>query len=273
MKRVLTAMAFFIALHSSVYAESPEVGKTDDVTVKLTEVIQQKDNPFFHAYSAYLTAKTASDAHEKSESYALAIREINAALIQDETDMEALFLASQIYRGKGGVVYAKNYFKRAESVVLENLQKYPQSITTHLDCAILYYTGDVRFWEDYTDYKNKAVLHAKIILKLCEKVEGDKKELPRLCGIKAMAYLVLDDKEKCLEYLQKYAAFSQASEVYVDVFKKTVMQNTWYWQVSAESVSKEFLLYLFTDGVAEADVDEFLDEPEGMEKFPQALQR
>ncbi len=256
-KKILAAMTFFIVLHGGVYAEGTGEKAHTDGVAKLTETMRQKDSAFACAYDAYFTAKTIDDAQKKSEAYAEAIRKINAAVMQDEDDVDALFLASQIYRGKGGVAYAKNYFKRAEGVILEDLEKYPGKIDAHLYCAVLYYAGDVRFWEDYKVYRDKAVFHAKTVLKLCEKVEGDKKELPRLYSVKAMAHLILDDREKCLKYLKKYASFFPANEVYLNIFEEMVMRNTWYWKVSAESISKEFLLYLFTGSAVETGAHKF----------------
>ena len=101
-------------------------------------------------------------------------------------------MAAQIYRYRGGLGYAKNYFAQACTLYEKQLKDYPDSITLNLQYAIACYAGDARYYPDYEEYKSRAVLYAGKTLKLLENNKNQYSEadtlLPRL-----LAYVLLQD--------------------------------------------------------------------------------
>ena len=141
---------------------------------------------FLQAYLSYSEARPMGALGKGSEPYAGAIHAIAQAVAMEPENVDYLFLASQIYRGKGGVSMAKDYFLRAEKLLQERIKKNPESIGANLDYAILCYAGDARYWEEYGAYLKKAQAQAKRVLSLCKKREGDEGvQIPM-----AWAYLV-----------------------------------------------------------------------------------
>ncbi len=163
---------------------------------------QRKDNEAWHQYCE---AKNAVNAGVRSVAYANAIQSINAAIAQGGEMPETYLLASRIYRGKGGVSYAKNYYAKASAIYLDDVLRYPESIESNLTAAIILYAGDVRYWDTYSDSKKKAEAYADIVLELFknEKVKlfknrrdknsRDKNREKYLEEVAALAYLVKED--------------------------------------------------------------------------------
>ncbi len=158
-----------------------------------------------NAWTDYCTAKNSMAADVRSNAYANAINSINEILIADEERPDDLLLASRIYRGKGGVSYAKNYFAKASAIYLDDVLRYPESIEANLAAAIILYAGDVRYWDTYSDSQKKAVAYADRVLELFkeekikifknrrDKNSQDKNREKYLEEVAALAYLVKED--------------------------------------------------------------------------------
>lgn len=133
------------------------------VSANLGEAVRQKENEAWHQYCE---AKNAANAGVRSVAYANAIQSITGAIAQGEERPETYLLASRIYRGKGGVSYAKSYFAKASAIYLDDVLRYPESIESNLAAAIILYAGDVRYWDTYNDSKKKAEVYADVVLEL-----------------------------------------------------------------------------------------------------------
>lgn len=120
------------------------------------------------ALAAYKEARTTTDKQVANSKFTEAIKNINIAAGIAPENAEYQLLASQIYRYRGGLSYAKNYFSRACELYETQLKEYPDSITLNLQYAIACYAGDARYYPDYDDYKSRAYLHARQTLKLLE---------------------------------------------------------------------------------------------------------
>ena len=117
-------------------------------------------------WKQYCIAKNAplTAADVRSEAYANAIQGVNKSIAANGENPEILLLASRVYRGKGGVSYARNYFSKACAIYLEDVLRYPDSIEANLNAAIILYAGDVRYWDSYNDSKKKAEAYADKVL-------------------------------------------------------------------------------------------------------------
>lgn len=223
---------------------------------------------FSSAYDAYLKAQINEDGTEVSKMYAKAISDISKACAMEPLNVDYLLLGSQVWRGKGGISYAKGYFAKAENLMKQKIELVPNDIAANLDYAIACYAGDVRFWSNYSNYNKMARKHADKVLVLC-KHAFKKNDNSNLVRIMAMANLILGDKEECQKLLAKAKKMDTESEgfsllkffgfedekiehktinvFYNDLFENTVAKGKWLWFVDAKNVDKEFLLYYMTD--------------------------
>ncbi len=195
---------------------------------------------FLQAYLAYSEARPVGALGKGSDPYARAIHAIAQAVAMEPENVDYLFLASQIYRGKGGISMAKDYFLRAEKLLQERIKADPESIGTNLDYAILCYAGDARYWKECDAYLKKAQVQANRVLSLCKKREGDE-------GVRipmAWAYLVKGNAKECEKILS--SSKLPATRFYLDLYKDTVKKGKWFWP--AKDPGRELLLYYMTDG-------------------------
>lgn len=159
---------------------------------------------------------------------------------------EYRLLASQIYRHRGGLSYAKNYFVQACTLYEKQLEDYPDSVTLNLQYAIACYAGDARYYPDYEDYKSRAVLYAGKTLKLLEQNKNQYSEadtlLPRL-----LAYVLLQDYDAAARTVKRINSIcGKYSPAYTlaEEYERLVADGQWLWRVSSkEDSEKDFLLY------------------------------
>ncbi len=216
---------------------------------------------FDRAYVAYSDGKRASQANVRNEKYAEAINAISRAAILQPDNTDVLLLASQIYRSKGGIAYAKEYFARAESILIAQIAASPKDIGAYLDYAIACYAGDVRFKDNYDAYWKIAYQYADEVIRLVEQSGGGNAAQMRTM---AFAYLIKGDTKRCGELLVQAAQSDAASKFYSELFFKTVAQGQWLWPVSAEGAEKEFLLYVLTDSSRYSGLFDKLKMADGM---------
>ena len=198
---------------------------------------------FQQAYAAYCTAKPMTALGAGSEPYAEAISAIAQATTLEPENVDYLLLASQIYRGKGGISYAKEYFSRAESILQEQLLAQPDSIDANLEYAILCYAGDVRYWPDYDSYREKAKKHAEHVIALYKRADQKSQKSGSNQIPLALAFLIKGDNASCEKLLA--AMDHPTAGFYYELYEETVKKNEWFWP--AKDAGKEFLLYYMTD--------------------------
>ncbi len=223
---------------------------------------------FNSACDAYFKAQVIEDGTEISKMYAKAISDISKACALEPLNADYLLLGSQIWRGKGGISYAKSYFAKAENLLKQKLDLSPNDIPANLDYAIICYAGDVRFWNNYSKYKKQAEKYAEKVITLC-KDELKKEDNSNFVRVMAMANLVLDKQDECQELfgkakqmdsedkgfsLWKFLGFEEETVeresiniFYADLFENTVAKKQWLWKVDSKNIDKEFLLYYMTD--------------------------
>ncbi len=223
---------------------------------------------FSSACDAYYKVKVIEDGTEVSKMYAKAISDISKACAMEPLNADYLLLGSQIWRGKGGISYAKSYFTKAENLLKQKLELVPNDISTNLDYAIACYAGDVRFWNNYSKYQKQAEKHAEKVIAL-SKAELKKEDNSNLVRVMAMANLIIGKKDECQKLLSeakkmdtenkvfsllKFFGFEEekiehktANVFYSDLFENTVAKGQWLWLADAKNVDKEFLLYYLTD--------------------------
>ena len=238
---ILGNMACFFALSAQGFlpgeaispGETPPFLAPEQVAAspRLTEAREL----FQQAYAAYSKARPMTALGAGSEPYAEAIDAITRAIALEPENVDYLLLASQIYRGKGGISSAKEYFNRAEAVLLDHLSADPDSIDANLDYAILCYAGDVRYWANYSTYLKKAKKHADRVLSLCNKETHP--------FSMALACLIKGNAKEC-ERLLEMSGHPTVRFYYI-LYKNTVRKGTWYWPV--KDAGKEYLLYCMTD--------------------------
>ena len=223
---------------------------------------------FNSACDAYFKAQVIEDSTEVGKMYAKAISDISKACALEPLNADYLLLGSQIWRGKGGISYSKSYFAKAENLLKQKLELVPNDIPVNLDYAIICYSGDVRFWNNYSKYQKQAEKYAKKVITLC-KAELKKEDNSNLVRVMAMANLVLDKQDECQELfgkakqmdsedkgftLWKFLGFEEETVeresiniFYADLFENTVAKKQWLWNVDSKNIDKEFLLYYMTD--------------------------
>ena len=232
-----------------------------------------------NSYDAYCQARSNyhealqayDDVPKKTESFNKAIQAINLATAKNAENPSYWLLGSQIYRSRGGVGFAKNYFAKACNLYEQKLQQAPFSLTYNLQYAIACYAGDAQFYADYNAYKSKAVKSAKVAAKAIEELESiitDKdfaKEIENdpesktvqelveaeLFEQKFLACVVLHD-DKNLAKLRvrinkQYTEQTSLQSMLAD-YENLVLNGKWYWKVSdKEAAEKAFLLYYLRD--------------------------
>ena len=228
------------------------------------------------AWQQFCLAKNSGAADEQSEAYAKAIKYISDATAIASAPPSTFLLGSRIYRHKGGISFAKNYFTRAAAVYLDEAMQKPESIQANLNAAIILYAGDVRYWESAEQSKKNAWDYADKVLTLCKKVKAEKKleavEEIFLEEAEALAFLVKENMSESNEHFAKAEKFWNSETVKInsaliqinkianlDASKKTVVykpyelfkqfpqQGKWYWDVAKRAdAGKEFLLNCLT---------------------------
>ena len=264
----IVALLFAIFSHDS-FVEANVVQDRGQVNVKQLQnnnIAVQK--LFNDACEAYFNAQVIESSNEVSKMYAKAISDISKACALEPANSDCLLLGSQIWRGKGGVSYAKSYFTNAEAVLRQRLEANPDDIVVNLDYAIACYAGDVRFWNNYSEYEKHAKKYAEKVVSLC-KEKLKKEDNSNLVRVMAMAKLILGKRDECQELLAKAKKKDTESEgfsllrffgfedekiehktanvFYNDLFTNTVAKGQWLWFADAKNVDKEFLLYYMTD--------------------------
>lgn len=202
------------------------------------------------ALNAYEAAMVATDKQLANSKYIEAIKNINIAVAAAPENAEFKLLGSQIYRHRGGLSYARNYFSEACQLYEKQLKAYPESITLNLQYAIACYAGDARYYPDYNEYKVRAYLYANQTLKLLEKAEGKYKEeqilLPKL-----LAYVILQDDIKAAKLAKRVQYICDKHSLdyaLAEQYEQLVANGQWLWRVSSkENAEKDFLLYSVTE--------------------------
>lgn len=198
------------------------------------------------ALTAYWEARSTTDKQIANAKYTEAIKNINFALAIIPDSAEYRLLAAQIYRHRGGLSYAKNYFNQACSLYEKQLKDYPDSITLNLQYAIACYAGDARYYPDYEDYKSRACLYAMQTLKLLEENKKRYSEEETLLP-KLLAYVLLQDYNEAEKTAQRinYVCDKHSLEyATAEQYKQLVAQGEWLWRISSkENAEKDFLLY------------------------------
>lgn len=198
------------------------------------------------ALTAYREARTTTDKRIANTKYTEAIKNINLALEIIPNSAEYRLLAAQIYRHRGGLSYAKNYFTQACSLYEKQLKDYPDSITLNLQYAIACYAGDAHYYSDYEDYQSRAYLHVEKTLKLLEENKNQYSEaealLPRL-----LAYVLLQDYNEAAKTVKRinYVCVKHSpSYAWAEQYERLAADGQWLWLVSSkEDAEKDFLLY------------------------------
>ena len=198
------------------------------------------------ALTAYREARSTTDKRVANAKYTEAIKNINLALAIIPDSAEYRLLAAQIYRHRGGLSYAKNYFTQACLLYEKQLKAYPDSITLNLQYAIACYAGDARYYPDYEDYKSRACLYAMQTLKLLERNKNQYSEAEALLP-KLLAYVLLQDYNEAAKTAKRinYVCDKHSLEyVTAEQYKQLVAPGEWLWCISSkENAEKDFLLY------------------------------
>lgn len=214
-KSGVTGLAAFIVMQSgfvgAAYSQNvidQTVSDKNDAAVNLLQNVENQakvETNVQEAWQEYCAAKNSMNAGTRSNLYEKAIYDINEAIVNGGDRPEILLLASRIFRGKGGVSYAKNYFSKASAIYLEDVFRYPESIESNLNAAILLYAGDVRYWDSYNDSRKKAEAYADKVFELYkseiikkfrnrrEKKFQDKSREKMLEEAVALSFLVKED--------------------------------------------------------------------------------
>ena len=228
------------------------------------------------AWQQFCLAKNSSAADGQSEAYANPIKYISDATAIASAPPSTFLLGSRIYRHKGGISFAKNYFTRAAAVYLDEAMQKPESIQANLNAAIILYAGDVRYWESAEQSKKNAWVYADNVLTLCEKAKAEKKleatEVTFIEEAAALAFLVKENltesnahfakaeklwnsetakTNSALIRINKTANLDASEKTVVykpyELFKQYPQQGKWYWDVAKQAdAGKEFLLNCLT---------------------------
>lgn len=198
------------------------------------------------ALTAYQEARAVTDKRTANAKYTEAIKNINLALAIIPESAEYKLLAAQIYRYRGGLGYAKNYFAQACTLYEKQLKAYPDSITLNLQYAIACYAGDARYYPDYEGYKSRAVLYAGKTLKLLENNKNQYSEADTLLP-SLLAYVLLQDYNaaaKTVKRINSICAKYSPAYALAEEYERLAADGQWLWRVSSkEDAEKDFLLY------------------------------
>ena len=148
-------------------------------------------------------------------------------------------LASQIYRAKGGIPYAKEYFSRAKDLLEKKLAENPNADDVELKYAIICYSGDVRYWPEYKTYKHEAESCADKIIDENGSIATEKLET-------AMAYLIKGNGKRAEELIRGVAEINNTAKFWHKLYLDTVNQGQWIWPSNAPD--RDFLLYYVISG-------------------------
>lgn len=161
----------------------------------------------FEAWQQYCVAKNSKEASVRSESYAEAIKHLNDALSYDGERPDVLLLGSRIYRGVGGISFAKQYFSKAAAIYLDDALRNPEVIEANIKAAIILYAGVVRYWDTYDDSKKKARVYADKVLELYYNKQAEKmiqaSEELYLEEAAALAFLIKENVSDCEVHFAK----------------------------------------------------------------------
>lgn len=238
-------------------------------SVQLAESSAINEYQYFdEACRAYENANLATDTGSRSIFYANAIKAVNQVISANSNHGEALLLAAQIYREKGGVSYASNYLKRADEWFYGIYESQPQSISANLDYAVFCFIGS---WNKEQDQLKLAQRYADETLRLIDKKNknSDKKEQKPYLRHKAIAYLIKGDAATCEKLLAEAAEnttsetlnvfdnygntavsnaqHTNANRFYFYLYQETVKKKIWLWPVAEKNVASAFLFYYMMD--------------------------
>ncbi len=230
----------------------------------------------YRAWQQLCVAKNSATADNRSEAYANAIQYISEANNSEKESPDALLLASRIYRHKGGLSYARNYFSRAAAIYLNAAIQQPESIQSNLDAAIILYAGDIRYWDSYEQSKKNAWDYADKVLTLCKNAKTEKNISEDaeifLEEAAALALLVKENIAGANSHFVKAEKLWNKAEKKSDsvlikiiasaeqklteenndyqpyaLFKKFPQQGKWMWSIAKQAdACKEFLLNCLT---------------------------
>lgn len=217
------------------------------------------NDDYIKARSSFHEAlKANEDVPKKTAAFNDAIKAINLATNKELDNPLYWLLGSQIYRSRGGIGYAKNYFAKACELYEDRLKEYPESISFNLQYAVACYAGDAQFYVDYGNYKSRAVKSAKKSLQLINETET-KPEFAWLLELleddfvdqKFLAYIILQDDKKIAKLLKeiknKYNKADLQYRMAAD-YENLVVNGKWHWKVnSRDGAEKAFLMYYLRD--------------------------
>ena len=238
MKKVIASFAVFSLSLMPQYSLAAIV-PTDQKMLTFNErqaiiaPVIESQQLLLEAYESYIEARK-SPKSQQSELYAKAISAISRATAIEPNNISYLILASQIYRAKGGMPYAKEYFSRAQSLMEEQLAIQPNNIYVNLQYAIVCYSGDVRYWQNYDKYNHEATRYANKVIYLSDK-SSDLREAT------AISYLIKGDAKRFEKIMQDVAKSNDTAKFYYTLYHDTVAKGQWLWP--SKSADKEFLLY------------------------------
>lgn len=233
------------------YVLAAEHTAVEEAPLPNAQVLESREL-FMAAWQNYTYGRATLAEPVRSNSLAEAIATISKAVALEPKNVDYLVLASQIYRSKGGLADAKNYFSRAEDALTEKLAANPNDIGAHLDYAILCTAGDARYWKDSAVYKKKAIPHADKVIELCAKNHDGIKSGSRNIRAAAMAYIVKGDAKRAAKMLKKASELDATGAFYYRLYTETVDSKKWLWET--KSHDKEFLLYCMADSSRNANL-------------------
>lgn len=192
----------------SQYSNETEMPEKTAVDAKHNYATNSKsEQSKCEAWQQYCIAKNSKEASVRSESYAEAIKHLNDAISYGGESPDVLLLGSRIYRGVGGISYAKQYFSKAAAIYLDDVLRNPKAIEANLKAAIILYAGDVRYWDTYDESKKKARVYADKVLELYNNKQAEKmiqtSEELYLEEAAALAFLVKENVSDCEVHFAK----------------------------------------------------------------------
>ena len=261
-KFLLTAC--LLALCHSCFAEVETTAAVlaDGAHITAAYTAGNRDNgyeDYRHAWSRYNDAlKAWDDVPQKTEAFNDAIKAINLATTKDAENPSYWLLDSRIYRSRGGVAYAKNFFAKACALYEQLLEKDPTSVTYNLQYAIACYAGDAQFYSDYSSYKVKAVQHTHAALQTIDMLEKDYEKKWFFDAVedefleeKFLAYVILHDYKSLAKLREQIDNnYKEPDNLYYmsSDYENLVLQGKWHWKVNnKESAEKAFLMYYLHD--------------------------